>query len=107
MTTGDDTSAGERNAKAAARMRKWRAANPLSPEQKAKAAEKSRKWRQANKERYSAYIKAWRDANRERLATWHSIYNKTRRQRAALKKEANKNGLPHHEEPNPKEPVSR
>jgi hypothetical protein len=106
MTKGDDRVKIESNAKAAERMRKWRAANPQSPEQKAKAAEKSRQWRQANKERYSAYLKAWRDANREQLNARHSIYNKTRRERRALKRQAKKNGLPHHEEPNPKEPVS-
>ena len=97
----------ERKAKLAEKMRKWRAAHPQTPEQKAKGKERARKWRQANLERYSAYIKAWREANREKLKAWRSIYDKTRRQRIASKKKAKKNGLPHHEEPNPKEPVSR
>lgn len=68
MTKGDDSTGADSNAKAAAsaRQRKWRAANPPTPEQKAKAAARSRKWRQAHKERYRAYMKAWRDANRER-----------------------------------------
>jgi hypothetical protein len=67
MMIGDDTTRADTNAKAAARMRKWRAANPQSPEQKAKAAERSRKWRQENKERYAAYLRAsWHAANRER-----------------------------------------
>lgn len=67
MTKGDDTTRADTNADAAARMRKWRAANPQSSEQKAKAAEKSRKWRQENKQRYNAYIKAWRESNREHI----------------------------------------
>jgi hypothetical protein len=66
MTNGDDTVRADSNAKAAARMRKWRAANPQSPEQKVKAAEKSREWRQEDKERYKACLKAWHNANRER-----------------------------------------
>jgi hypothetical protein len=68
VTKDDDTTRSDIKARAAERMRKWRAANPPSPEQKAKAAEKSRKWRQENKERYNAYLKAWRHANRERPA---------------------------------------
>ena len=63
MANDDDTIKAESNAKAAERMRKWRAANPQSPDQRAKAAEKSRKWRQENKQRYEAYMKAWRAAN--------------------------------------------
>ncbi|MDR6636344.1 hypothetical protein J2X72_005160 [Phyllobacterium sp. 1468] len=98
MTECDDTSEAERKAKAAEKMRKWRAANPLSSEQKAKGKERARKWRQANPERYSAYIKAWREANREKLKAWHSIYDKTRRRRPASKSEASENGLAHHED---------
>ncbi|UXN66304.1 hypothetical protein N8E89_24365 (plasmid) [Phyllobacterium sp. A18/5-2] len=85
MTKADDTIKAERNAKAAERMRKWRAANPQSPDQRAKAAEKSRKWRQVNKQRHQAYMRAWRDANREKV----SFYQRARRQKArAAKNEA-------------------
>jgi hypothetical protein len=66
MTKDDDTTRADSNARAAERMRKWRAANAQTPEQKAKAAERSRKWRQENKQRYAAYLKAWRAAKRER-----------------------------------------
>ncbi|MBB3146157.1 hypothetical protein FHS21_002572 [Phyllobacterium trifolii] len=65
MTKGDDVTGAESKAKVAARQRKWRSANPPTPEQKAKAAARSRKWRQENKQRYRAYMKAWRVANRE------------------------------------------
>ncbi|WP_457298760.1 hypothetical protein [Phyllobacterium sp. P5_D12] len=72
MTKGDDTTRADKKAKAAARLRKWLAANPLaanppSPEQKAKAAARSRKWRQ--EKRYSADMKALHDANREQQST--------------------------------------
>ena len=67
MTEGGDSTGGGSNAKAAAsaRQRKWRAANPPTPEQKTKAAAKSRKWRQENKPRAAAYLKGWRDSRRE------------------------------------------
>ena len=65
MTKADDSTRADSKARAAARMRKWRATNPPTPEQKAKAAARSRKWRQENKQRYRAYMKAWRVANRE------------------------------------------
>ena len=48
MTKGDDTTRADKKAKAAARLRKWRAANPLTPEQKAMAIARVRKWRAAN-----------------------------------------------------------
>lgn len=86
MTKDDDRIS---NAKAAERMRRWRAANPQSPDQKAKAAEKSRKWRQANKQRYKAYMQAWRDANREQF----NISQNARRQKArAAKREESSSG---------------
>ena len=89
MTKDPDAIKADSNAKAAARMRKWRAANPRSPEQKAKAREKSQKWRQANEERYNAYLKAWRDANRELLkAKEHARRQKAR----AAKKGASEQG---------------
>jgi len=48
MTKDDDTTRADKKAKAAARLRKWRAGNPLTPEQKAKAVARVRKWRAAN-----------------------------------------------------------
>ncbi|WP_457301474.1 hypothetical protein [Phyllobacterium sp. P5_D12] len=67
MTKGDDVTGAESKAKVAARQRKWRSANPPTPEQKAKAAARSRKWRQANKPRAAAYLKGWRDSQGEQI----------------------------------------
>ncbi|MDR6636342.1 hypothetical protein J2X72_005158 [Phyllobacterium sp. 1468] len=65
--TGDiERREAERKAKLAEKMRRWRAANPQTPEEKAKAAVRYQKWRQENKERYNLYRKAWRVANREK-----------------------------------------
>jgi hypothetical protein len=86
MTRDDDASKDAYNAKAAERMRKWRAANPLSPEQKVKAAARSRKWRQSNKEHNSVYQKAYRAANREKLNAQQLIYKARRKRAAALQK---------------------
>ena len=98
MTEGGDKTRADQKAKAAARQRKWRAANPLSPEQKTKAAERARKWRQANADHYRAYMTAYRDANREQLIAQNVIYEQTRRRRPASKSGASENGLAHHED---------
>lgn len=82
MKTGDDASKADYKAKAAEKMRKWRAANPQTPEQKAKAGEKSREWRQANKERSKANTEAWRVANLDRRNAIQRAY-KARKKAAA------------------------
>ena len=83
MIKGDDSTGAYSNAKAAARQRKWRAANPPTSEQKAKAAEKSREWRQANKEHNSTYQKAYRHANREKLNARQLNYMRRKKAAAA------------------------
>ncbi|WP_027231384.1 hypothetical protein [Phyllobacterium sp. UNC302MFCol5.2] len=57
----------ERRAKNAAKMRRWRANNPPSPEQKAKEVERVRQWREENPEQHRAYQQKWCIGKRQGL----------------------------------------
>ncbi|MRG56413.1 helix-turn-helix domain-containing protein [Phyllobacterium sp. SYP-B3895] len=67
MSKSADEKTALRKAKNAARMRQWRAKNPLSPEQKAKEIERIRKWHDENPERRRAYQQKMIDRKRQGL----------------------------------------